>query len=628
MSNLATRLTLTGSCIEIGIFSAVTNVLLLLMPLYMLQIYDRVLPASSISTLLYLSIFAALGLLVLGALDIIRGLYANRLASKLDKTLGSSAFLASLGGSRSGLGDIQPLRDLATIRTFIASRVLFFLFDLPFAPLFIILVYFIHPWLFYTTLIGAALMVAVAILNQLATGRMDKEAADALNGAMNSAQSFVRNAETVRALGMQINTTEFWGSRFAQSLEASQRVATANAYFSGIARTIRMGLQMVILGVGAYLVLEQQITAGMIFASSIISGRALQPLDQIVGAWRQIVEAKRAWKRLSAVSEMGADQTATNVAMPEPEGRLDAENVIYFLPNADAGAPPLIKRVTFAVAPGETVAMIGPSQAGKSTLARLIVGAITPRSGVIRLDGADIQNWDSEDIGRHVGYLPQDVELFPGTIAQNISRFSPDQDDAKIVEAAMHANVHDLILGQKNGYDTVIGPTGVRLSGGERQRIGLARAFYDRPKLVVLDEPNANLDAAGEAALERSILDAKARKVTVLLITHRPSIAQKCDKILMLRDGSVELYGPAAKVLERIQQGNVPATQQAGAPTIHRPGGHSNVTPMPSAPSGPGNVPPKPFVAPTAQPQPARAAEPQPEGKPEGSTTDRIVSAN
>ncbi|WP_457154308.1 type I secretion system permease/ATPase, partial [Mesorhizobium sp. P5_C1] len=322
--------------------------------------------------------------------------------------------------------------------------------------------------------------------------------------------------------------------------------------YSAVSRAARSVLQIAILGVGAYLVLNEQMTAGMIFASSMISARALQPLDQIVGSWRQIVEANIAWKRVSSL--VGLPGRLQAVALPSPSGRLTTEQLVYYVPGATEVSLPLIKRLSFAVAAGETVAIIGPSRAGKSTLARLLVGAIQPRSGAVRFDGADIRNWDPESLGRHIGYLPQEVELFPGTIAQNIARFERDAADEKVIQASAHAQAHQMVLSQRDGYSTIIGPMGVRLSGGERQRIGLARAFYDDPRLLVLDEPNANLDAEGEAALERAIVQARSRKTTVLIITHRPSIARKCDRILVLRDGQIELYGPGKDVLDRLAQ--------------------------------------------------------------------------
>jgi ATP-binding cassette subfamily C protein len=559
------RIFLSKSLIEIGIFSTIANVLLLISPLYLLQVYDRVLPASSMNTLVYLTLFAVGGLAVLGILELVRSLYANRFAARFDVQLGSAAFIAAMNGSRAGLGDVQPLRDLATIRSFIASRALFFLFDLPFGPFFILLLYFVHPLLFAITLAGAVVMVAVALLNQAATSRSGREAGDTLAATMNFAQTFARNFETVRALGMVSSIVEFWGGRFSDSLRASDKVARSNAVYGGLSRTIRMVLQLAVLGVGAYLVLLEEMTAGMIFAASIISGRALQPLDQIVGSWRQVIDASQAWKRISALAKLDSIEKPVSVELPAPKGVLALEQVVYFLPNADPGAPPLIKRVSFAADAGEIVAIIGPSQAGKSTLARLIVGAIKPRSGVVRIDGADIQSWESDQIGRHMGYLSQEVELFPGTISQNIARFEADPSDEKIIAAAQRAQVHKLILGLANGYATVIGPMGVRLSGGERQRIGLARAFYGDPKILVLDEPNANLDAEGEAALEQAIITARLEKRTVLIITHRPSIAAKCDRVLMLRDGQIELYGPAQDVLQRLAQGQTKPAQQPAA---------------------------------------------------------------
>ncbi|MEI9425001.1 type I secretion system permease/ATPase [Mesorhizobium sp. Cs1299R1N1] len=576
MPSFTNRRVLSRSVVEMGLFSAAMNTLVLILPLYMLQVYDRVLPAANLDTLAYLSLLALSSLLLFGVLEVVRSVYASQLAARLDVSLGASSFLAAMSGPRAGLGDVQALRDLATLRGFIASRTIFFLFDLPFGPIFVGLLYFVHPLLFLVTVIGAVLMVAIAVLNQIASSRPSKEAADNLSASMNSAQAFARNFETVRALGMVSNAIEFWGIRFSDSLHASDGLARINAFYGGVSRTTRSVLQIAILGVGAYLVLHNEMTAGMIFASSMISARALQPLDQIVGSWRQITDANLAWKRLS-VSQSGPDKQE-NPALPSPAGVLSADQIVYHLPGSADGAMPLIKRVTFEVPAGQTVAIVGPSQAGKSTLARLIVGAIQPRSGAIRLDGGDIRNWDPEELGRHIGYLPQDVELFPGTIAQNIARFEPDASDEKLVQAARMAQVHELIMGQRNGYSTVIGPAGVRLSGGERQRIGLARAFYGDPKILVLDEPNANLDSDGEAALERAIIQARSRKTTVLVITHRPSLASKCDRILMLLNGQVEIYGLTKDVLDELAQRRARAAAAAAAQSHDNEG----VVPFPS----------------------------------------------
>jgi PrtD family type I secretion system ABC transporter len=536
--------------------------LLLVMPLYLLQIYDRVLPASSLNTLVYISLLAAAALGVLGMLEIIRSYYADKVASRIDTELGSDAFFISMNGPRAALGDVQPLRDLQTIRTFINSRSLFFLFDLPYSPLFIILLYLIHPVLFYVTLFGAVIMVGVAIANQKSTSKSGQQAADSMMTSMNMAQSFGRNFETVRALGMVRNATEVWGKKFAESLNLSAVSSRRNALFGGLSRTVRQLLQNGILGAGAYLVLQNEMTAGMIFAASIISGRALQPIDQIIGGWRQVIDAGRAWKRLNKIDSTALVGSKDAIDLPDLKGAVAIEGLVYYPPDAERSSEPLIKRISLKIEPGETVAIIGPSRAGKSTLARLIVGAIKPHAGIIRLDGADIQNFDSDELGKHIGYLSQEVELFPGTIAENVSRFDPAAEDTAIVQAAEFAETHKLILAQKNGYATMIGATGVRLSGGERQRMGLARAFYGNPKVMMLDEPNANLDAEGEQALERAVLAAKQRGTTVLLITHRPSIAAKCDRILMLREGMIEMFGPAQDVLQKLAQG-APAAAQA-----------------------------------------------------------------
>ncbi|WP_265518222.1 type I secretion system permease/ATPase [Nitratireductor luteus] len=458
-------------------------------------------------------------------------------------------------GPRAGYGDVQPLRVLAALRSFASSRVLFFLFDVPFAPIFVIILYFIHPVPFFVTLVGAAVLLMIAVINQIATVRSGAQAAETTVGAMNAAQVFVRNFETIKALGMLSNVTENWGGRCAESLRATDRLARTNSFYSGLSRILRMVLQMSILGIGAYLVIQGEMTAGMIFASSIISGRALQPLDQIIGAWRQIVESYGACRRLKTIAREARHAGHEGIVLPSPDGSLAVEQLVYSLPDSDAGAPPLIKRVSFALEPGQSLALIGPSRAGKSTLARLFVGAIEPRSGVVRIDGSDLRNWNSDALGKHIGYLSQEVELFPGTIAENIARFDPDADDAAIIEAARRAHAHELILGQKKGYATDIGPGGTRLSGGERQRIGLARAFYGDSKLLVLDEPNSNLDAGGEAALEKALAEAKARGATVIMITHKIAIAARCDRMLLLQDGQVELFGTSQDVIQRLSQG-------------------------------------------------------------------------
>jgi ATP-binding cassette subfamily C protein len=548
------RTRLSTGLVHIGVFSAVANLLLLTLPLYMLQVYDRVLPSANLSTLLYISLLALLALAVLGLLEIVRGALAARLTARIDAGAGGDLFLAAMNSPRAGLGDVQPLRDLATVRNFVASRALFFLFDLPFAPLFLVLVFFIHPLLFAVTATGAALMIAVALCNQWASRRGNREAGEALNTAFGSAQAFGRAFEAVRALGMVGNAAATWGQRHAGALLAAERVARTNAFWGGLSRALRLILQVATMGIGAWLVLENQMTAGMIFAVSMISSRALQPLDQIVGSWRQIADARAAWDRIRPATALPHRPAAAPVILPALTGGLEVRQLVYAPPDALPSALPLLKGISFRLDAGETLAVIGPSQAGKSTLARLIVGAIRPRSGIVRIDGADVATLEPDWLGRQVGYLPQEVELFPGTIAENIARFDAAPPQGAVLRAAERAGAHGIIVGQRNGYDTPIGPLGVRLSGGERQRIALARALYRDPRLLVLDEPNANLDAEGEAALERAIQAAKAEGVTVLLITHRPAIARTCDKVMLLREGRIDAFGEAPEVLGALTQ--------------------------------------------------------------------------
>jgi ATP-binding cassette subfamily C protein len=473
-------------------------------------------------------------------------------AATVDGRLGATTFATSLGaaalGARYAGGRLSPLRDLASVCAFIRSRGVAVLFDLPFAPVFLALLYLIHPVLFWVTVAGAALLLLLVVANQLAIGRNDALSAERSALASQAEQAFARNAETLRAMGMVENAARVWGRHVAAALTLHDRSSSANAIFSGASRALRKLKQQAILGVGAWLVLKGQMTAGMIFASSLVSSRALQPLDQLIGAWRQIADARRAWKRLeTALAARPAE--ARKLILPDPAGAISVQDVFFMAPNAQPGTEPILKRLNFQIGAGEALAIVGPSGAGKSTLARLLVGAARPTGGAVRIDGADLRTWDENQLGKHVGYLAQVVELFPGSIAQNVARFDPDADDAAIIEAAGRAEAHELILAQRDGYQTLIGPSDRTLSGGERQRIGLARAFYGSPRILVLDEPSTHLDGTGEAALEAVLAAAKAAGVTMVVITHRPSIAASCDRVMLLRGGAIEAFGPSSEVL-------------------------------------------------------------------------------
>ncbi len=538
-------------------FTFMVNLLLLVQPIYMLQIYDRVLTSASFETLIYISVIAAGTLLLLGIIDSVRAIMAGRLASRLEVAVGADALLASMASPRASLGDVQPLRDLHAVRGFTSGRGLFAFLDLPFAPFFIGLLYLIHPNLFWLTLVGAVVLVAIAIANQWTSAKAADDATTRQMSATLAAQAFVRNAESLTAMGMNRNIVHRWGSEEALSLAAQDRMNRVNALFAGLSRILRLGLQVATLGYGGYLVLAGEMTAGMIFAASLISGRGLQPIDQVIGNWKGFIEARKAWKRLSEALA-AARPAEIRTDLPAPRGEVTFEAVVVFPPNGEAAGrgktqagEPLLKRISATIPAGECVAVIGPSGAGKTTLMRTLIGAIEPRSGAVRIDGADIRNWDPDRLGQYIGYLAQDVELLPGTVAQNVARFDPDASGEAIIRAAQKAGMDDLVLKLPKAYDTMIEPRGFQLSGGQRQRVGLARAFFGEPRILVLDEPNANLDVEGEKALEHALATAKAEGITVLIVTQRRSVVEKADRIMVLRDGYLEEYGPREDVLQR-----------------------------------------------------------------------------
>lgn len=568
---------LVRAVFEIGIFSFAINMLQLAAPLYLLQIYDRVLPSSSTETLTYMTLVVIAAMVAMGFLEAVRSFYGYRLVARITARLGTPALIMSMVAPGGATGETRPVQDLQTVKTCVESRAAFSVFDLPFVPIFALILYVIHPAIFLLAMGGMVLLILITVANQFVTAGASKDAAEQGVAANYLAHTFARNAETLLALGMVRNAVEHWGNTFADSLSRSDRAARFNTVFAGASRAVRMILQSAILGLAAYLVINGELTGGMIFASSIIAGRIFQPFDQVIGSWRLLTETWRAARRLRKTTGIDALLNRKDFELPEPKGELVVENLVYRAPGAKPNRLPLIKGVTFGVRAGQTVAIVGPSKAGKSTLARLIVGAAKPSSGVIRIDGADIASWKFDELGGHIGYLAQDVELFPGTVGQNIARFDPDARDEDIIAAARRAQVEDIILGLDSNYSTQIGgPAGVRLSGGERQRIALARAFYGNPKLVVLDEPNSSLDTEGEAALARAVLAAKDEKTTILLITHRLSIARQCDQVLVMTDGKIDKYGPAGQVLAALQgkpqpvkhaAANSPANAGASKPT-------------------------------------------------------------
>ena len=529
-----------------GVFSLAINLLYLAGPLYMLQVYDRVVPSSSETTLVMLTLALLMAYLALAGLDAMRARVLTRASVKLDRKIATAVMTASidqpLGGARS-----QSLRDFDSFRQFVSGAGIHALFDLPWAPVYIAVIFMLHWSLGAFALGCGVLLVLMALLNEWLVGRQlgGANAAAARNYAFT--EMSLRNTEAIRAMGMTASLLRRWGTDRDQMLGRQVVASDRAGAIQSVIKFLRLSMQSVILGLGAYLVIEHTVTAGAMFAASLLLGRALQPVEQVVGAWRGIVAVRGAFRRLhqlfSAIASQGPE-----LALPKPTGKLSVEGVSYVAP----GSPrPLLRNVSFEIGAGEILGIIGPSGAGKSTLARHLVGVLSPTAGAVRLDGADVAAWSRNGLGSHVGYLPQDIELFADTVACNINRFQPG-DDPAVLEAARMAGVHELILRLSNGYNTAVGEGGAVLSGGIRQRLGLARAVYASPSLVVLDEPSSNLDADGDVALADCLIELKKKGVTVVLISHRPASIVTADKLLLLKDGAVELFGPRLDVLAKL----------------------------------------------------------------------------
>jgi PrtD family type I secretion system ABC transporter len=534
----------------VGLFSFAINILMLASPIYMLQVYDRVITTGHYETLLFLTLICGTALLVLGALDVLRSSVMTRIGRWLNARLSPELLEAGLRSKL--LGDnagAQPLRDLAQVQSFISSQGLGVLFDAPWVPLFVCLIWIMHPLLGGVALGAALILFVMSLLNEFTTRAPMAKASLAQIAASQHAEATIRNAEVVRAMGMQGALVERWTALNETSLAASQLAAERGGTIVGFTKFLRFFVQMAILGVGAMLVLKGELSSGGMVAASILLGRALAPVEQAMGAWRTFTSARLAYARLKKRLE-SLPRLPERTRLPAPKGALSVEGVTYVVPGSDR---PVLRQVIFALEAGEAVAVIGPSAAGKSTLCRLLVGIAPANAGQIRLDGADLQHWDPLELGPHIGYLPQDVELFAGTVRENIARMGKP-DDERVVEAAMLAHAHDLILRLPQGYETQIGDAGAKLSAGQRQRIGLARALYGQPKLVVLDEPNANLDQAGESALAAAVAELKQRGTTLVIVGHRPSTLLNVDKILVLKDGRVDAFGPREEVLNQLRQ--------------------------------------------------------------------------
>jgi len=545
-----------------AVFSFFINLLQLVSPLYMMQVYDRVLGARSESTLLMLTILMVAMLAVMEVLDFLRSKILVRISNRIDTSLNERLFDAVYERTLRlpQLSRTQPLGDMVTVRQFLTGQGLFAFFDAPWAPLYMLIIFLLHPLLGVIAVAGAVVLFTLALLTEKLTRETLQQANIEQMQANQFAEVNLRNAEVLEAMGMLPGIRRRWHQRHQRMLALQATASDRAGMVSAATKFVRITLQSLILGAGAYLAINQEISPGAMIGASIITGRALAPVEQAIGSWKLLVAARSAYYRLEELFSK-LPPRPTPMPLPAPTGSLTVENLIAVPPGSQV---PTLRGVNFHVNPGECVGIIGPSAAGKSTLIRCIVGVWQPYAGKIRLDAADLNQWDRVRLGPYVGYLPQDIELFSGTIAENIARFGEIDADL-VVEAARMAGVHEMILRLPQGYDTQIGDGGSVLSGGQRQRIGLARALYGHPVLVILDEPNSNLDEEGEGALVQAIAQLRERGSTVLIVAHRPSVLTGVDRILVLRDGQVQMYGPRNEVMARFAR---PATAVAGSENV------------------------------------------------------------
>ena len=558
-----------GAFLSIGLFSGIINILALTGSMFMLEIYDRVLPSRSVPTLVGLAIITAVLFASQGVLDVIRGRIMVRIGASLDQDLSGQVYSAivrlplKVASKNDGL---QPLRDLDSVRTFLSSQGPIALFDLPWMPLYLVVIFAFHFYLGVLALAGAVLLVFITLITEVLTRGPIKTATGFGMSRHGLAETSRRNAEVLMAMGMAGHMGARWARANDDYLRSQQRVSDVTSGLGGLSKILRLMLQSGVLAVGAYLVIHQEATAGIIIAGAILTARALAPVDLAIANWRGFGAARQGWQRLSKLLELVSGQHAP-LALNPPKSRLSVEGVSA----APPGVPRLVVQdVSFVLKAGQGLGIVGPSASGKSSLTRLLVGVWRPIRGKVRLDGADLDQWSAEALGCHIGYLPQDVELFPGTVAQNIARFQPDPVPGAIIAAAEAAGVHDLIVGLAGGYDTTLGEQGAGLSAGQQQRIALARALYGDPFLVVLDEPNSNLDFDGERALTQAILGIRARGGIVIVVAHREAALAGVDVLLALVDGRAQLLGPKDEVLAKLRKPTVPAPvltlAEAGGP--------------------------------------------------------------
>ena len=548
-----------GAFRTIGVFSAIINLLMLAPSLYMLQVYDRVLQSGNEVTLLMLTLLMLGAYAVLSALEFVRSFVLIRVGAKLDMHMNKRVYTAAFeqnlkrGGGNAG----QSLQDLTQLRQFLTGNGLFAFFDAPWFPVYLFVIFLFDIWLGLFASCAVLIMVILAYVNEVVSKKPMAEANSLAIAASNLATINLRNAEVIESMGMLPNLMARWFKLHGRFLHLQAQASEKVGMVTALSKFVRISMQSLVLGFGALLVIEGKMSPGMMIAGSILLGKATGPIDQVIGVWKQWGSVKSAYQRLNELLEANPPRKA-GMDLPKPNGALSVEAVTAAPPGSTVA---VLKGVAFALQPGDVLGVIGPSGAGKSTLARLLVGVWPAAAGKVRLDGADIYQWNKDQLGPHIGYLPQDIELFAGSVAENIARFG-QVDAEKIITAAKRAGVHDMILHFAQGYDTLLGDAGAGLSGGQKQRIGLARAMYGDPSLLVLDEPNSNLDELGEQALLVAINDLRQRGKTIVLVTHRTTVLGATTKLLLLGDGTVRAFGPREQVLQAMAQARQAA--QAG----------------------------------------------------------------
>jgi ATP-binding cassette subfamily C exporter for protease/lipase len=537
----------------VGTFSAISNLLMLVPSLYMLQVYDRVLQSRNEITLAMLTVLMLGAYLLMSALELIRSFVLVRVGARFDMTLNKRVYTAAFEQNlkQAGGNAGQSLQDLTNLRQFLTGNALFAFFDAPWFPVYLVVIFLFEPSLGFFALGGTVVLVILAFVNERVTRKPLMEANAMAIASSSLATNNLRNAEVIESMGMLPNLMGRWFKMHGKFLHLQADASEKAGKIGAATKFVQVSFQSLVLGFGALLVLENKITAGMMIAASILVGRALAPVQQLIAVWKSLSSTRSAYNRLTALLEANPAREA-GMPLPKPQGTLTVENVTAAPPGAKIA---IIKGLSFGINPGDVLGIIGPSGSGKSTLARLLVGVWPAAMGKVRLDGADIYHWNKGELGPNIGYLPQDIELFGGTVSENIARFG-EIDPEKVVLAAKRAGVHDMILHMPEGYDTILGDGGAGLSGGQKQRLGLARAMYGDPALIVLDEPNSNLDDTGEQALVQAVLDLRQRGKTIVLITHRTSAIGATNKLLLVRDGTAQMFGPTNDVLAALQKAN------------------------------------------------------------------------